>query len=87
MNLESVQFRKCELKESDFTEMSAINTSFEFCDLLNCQFEQSNLSGADFTSAVNYRINPLKNQIKKARFSASGLIGLVADFGIEVVPD
>jgi uncharacterized protein YjbI with pentapeptide repeats len=73
------------LKQSDFNEVTAVNAIFEECDFLDCQFEQSNLMGADFTTAVNYQINPLKNQIKKAKFATSGLIGLVSDFGIEVV--
>jgi fluoroquinolone resistance protein len=86
MNLENIHFKDCDLKESDFTEVTAINAVFDGCDFLDGTFDQSNLQGADFTKAINYHINPLKNQIKKAKFSTSGLIGLVSDFGIEIIP-
>ena len=86
MNLENIHFKDCDLKESDFTGITAINAVFEGCDFLDCSFDQSNLQGADFSKAINYHINPLKNQIKKAKFSTSGLIGLVSDFGIEIIP-
>ena len=86
MNLENIHFKDCDLKESDFTGITAINAVFEGCDFLDCSFDQSNLQGADFSKAINYHINPLKNQIKKAKFSTSGLIGLVSDFGIVIIP-
>ena len=86
MNLENIHFKDCDLKESDFTGITSINAVFDGCDFLDCSFDQSNLQGADFTRSINYHINPLKNQIKKAKFSTSGLIGLVSDFGIEIIP-
>jgi fluoroquinolone resistance protein len=85
-HLENIHFKDCDLKESDFTDITAINAVFDGCDFLDGSFDQSNLQGADFTKAINYHINPLKNQIKKAKFSTSGLIGLVSDFGIEIIP-
>ena len=85
MNLENIHFKDSDLKESDFTDITATNKVFDGCDFLDCSFDQSNLQGADFTNAKNYHINPLKNQIKKARFSAPGLIGLVSDFGFELI--
>ena len=86
MNLENIHFKDCDLKESDFTGVTAINAVFDGCDFSNGSFDQSNLQGSDFTKAINYHINPLKNQIKKAKFSTSGLIGLVSDFGIVIIP-
>jgi uncharacterized protein YjbI with pentapeptide repeats len=87
MNLEHIQLNHCDLKGSDFTGITAINASFPGCNFTDVTFDESDLSGADFTTSTDYRINPLKNRIKKAKFSVSGLYGLVSDFDIEVIGD
>jgi len=47
-------------------------------------FENTNLQKVDLRSAINYSINPEINQIKKAKFSASGLRGLLEKYDIVV---
>jgi hypothetical protein len=42
---------------------------------------------ADFRSAFNYSINPEINRIKKAKFSLTGLQGLLGKYDIEIVSD
>ena len=49
-------------------------------------FDGTNLEGADLSSAVNYIIHPDRNRLKKARFSESGLAGLLAHAGIIIEP-
>lgn len=85
MNLENIHFKDCDLKYADFAEITAVNAVFDGCDFLHSTFDQSNLQGSDFTNATNYEINPLKNQLKKAKFSTSGLIELVSGFGIDII--
>jgi uncharacterized protein YjbI with pentapeptide repeats len=58
--------------------------SFHGCDLLGATFLQTNLEKADFRNAVNYSLDPDQNKVKKARFSAEGLGGLLQKYGIEV---
>ena len=57
---------------------------FKNCDLTRAKFEFSILEKADFRTANHYSIDPERNKIKKAKFSAQGLIGLLEKYGIEV---
>jgi hypothetical protein len=47
-------------------------------------FDRSLLEKADFRTAYQYTINPEHNRIKKAKFSATGLAGLLAHYDIEI---
>jgi len=44
-----------------------------------------NLTGADFSEAVNYRINVFDNDLKKAEFSRYEAVSLLESLGIELV--
>ena len=48
-------------------------------------FEETDLSGADFTEAVNYTINILHNSIKKANFSRFEAVSLLEGLDIVLV--
>jgi len=82
--LSNTNFNNCNLKEVDFTETDLNKAIFESCDLSGAIFENTNLEGADFRNAFNYRIDPQVNRIRKARFSESGLAGLLGGFDIVV---
>jgi len=77
-------FRNCSLKEADFTETDLQMAIFSHCDLINTSFVQSNLEKADFRTARNYTFDPEINRMKKAKFSADGVIGLLAKFNLEI---
>ena len=68
----------------DFTEADLNNSVFDKCDLLNSKFDVTVLEGTDFRTAFNYSIDPEKNKIKKAKFSASGISGLLDKYDIEI---
>ena len=57
---------------------------FEACDLNKAAFENTNLEGADLTSAYNFSIDPEKNRVKKARFSRTGLAGLLMKYELKI---
>jgi fluoroquinolone resistance protein len=57
---------------------------FDNCDLKNAAFDQTILEKADFRTAFNYSIDPDNNKIKKAKFSISGLTGLLEKYNIEI---
>jgi len=40
----------------------------------------------DFRTSVNYSLDPERNRIKKARFSLSGIAGLLDKYDIEIDP-
>jgi hypothetical protein len=42
------------------------------------------LAGADFTTAVHYKINPEFNPMKKAKFSTIGIMGLLEQYDIKI---
>jgi uncharacterized protein YjbI with pentapeptide repeats len=68
----------------DFTETDLSNASFLESDLKNALFEQTNLENADLRSASQFIIDPDKNKIKKAKFSLTGLPGLLNKYGIQI---
>ena len=74
----------CSLREVDFSSADLSEAIFDGCDLSLAVFSQANLEKADFTNAINYQIDPEQNRIKKARFSQSGLAGLLVKYNIVI---
>ena len=54
--------QKCSLKEVDFAEANLMQATFDGCDLTNAIFDRSNLEKADFSTAINYHIDPELNK-------------------------
>lgn len=84
MKLKATHFIKCNLQEADFSDTDLSSAIFNECDLLRAIFYNTNLENADLSSAYHFIIDPRNNRLKNARFSISGLEGLVASFGIIV---
>jgi fluoroquinolone resistance protein len=84
MNLTKHIFTGSMLHEVDFTSANLTSSVFSDCDLTGAVFESSVLEKTDLTSAYNYIIDPERNNIKKARFSISGLPGLLMKYNIEI---
>ncbi len=83
--LKQTSFTNCSLKEVDFVETDLTESTFKDCDLTGSVFESSILNKVDFSTAFNYIIDPEINQIKGAKFSISGLIGLLQKHNIKVI--
>lgn len=77
-------FKNAQLHEVDFTQCDLTGAVFDNCDLLNAKFENTLLEKTDLRSSFNYTINPESNKIKKARFSLSGVAGLLDKYDIEI---
>jgi fluoroquinolone resistance protein len=84
LKLRKTSFRNCNLQEADFTETDLAGSAFENCDLQRAVFDHTNLEKADFRSSFNYSINPEINRIRKARFSLTGVAGLLDKYDIEI---
>jgi len=84
LKLKETVFKNCQLVETDFAETDLSGAVFDECDLAGATFDHTNLEKADFRTAVNYIIHPESNRIKKAKFSAAGLAGLLTGYGIEI---
>ena len=78
------KFASCSLKGADFSESDFSESVFEHCDLSSAVFMQTVLNGTNFTTAYNFTIDPERNKLRKAKFSADGLAGLLTSYGIIV---
>jgi hypothetical protein len=77
-------FRNCQLEETDFTEADLTHSVFDQCNLLHAVFYSTVLEKCDLRSALHYAIDPELNKITKAKFSASGLAGLLNKYTIDI---
>ncbi|MBD1397887.1 pentapeptide repeat-containing protein [Pontibacter sp. JH31] len=72
------------LKNAVFEQANLTKAKFDNTDLAGAVFERTNLNEANLVTAFNYTIDPELNNIKKSKFSQSGLIGLLARYDIRV---
>jgi fluoroquinolone resistance protein len=84
LKLKKYKFTNCNLQEADFTEADLSGAIFDNCDLQRTIFYNTNLEKADFSTSYNYSFDPERNRIKKARFSKSSVIGLLAKYNLEI---
>jgi uncharacterized protein YjbI with pentapeptide repeats len=84
LKLKGSIFKNSSLHEVEFVEADLTNAHFINCDLERAVFDNTNLEGADFRSALNFSIDPEKNKLKKARFSSSGLRGLLEKYNLSI---
>lgn len=84
MTLNKAIFKNCSLKEASFSETNLSSASFDGCDLFRAEFLHTNLEKTDFRTATNYAFDPNINKIKKAKFSITGVAGLLQKFNIEI---
>ena len=75
-------FKECSIKEVDFSNADLTASEFLNCDLTRTLFHQTNLEKVDFRSATNYSIDPEMNRMKNAKFSLSGITGLLDKYKI-----
>lgn len=83
--LKKTIFVDCQLLETDFEAANLQEAVFDNCDCQGAIFRDTDLTKADLSTAYNYTINPTENTIKKAKFSTSGLAGLLHQYDIKVV--
>ena len=84
MKLKGTKFKTSNLQEVDFTESDLTNSVFDNCDMERAIFDRTILEKADFRTSYLFSIDPTINRIKKAKFSRSGLPGLLVKFNIEI---
>ncbi len=80
--LKKTSFINCQLEEVDFAEADLRKARLDNCDLTQALFDGTNLEGADLSSAYHFSIDPERNKLKKARFSADQLAGLLQKYQI-----
>lgn len=77
-------FKGCSLVDVDFVEADLSGALFENCDFTGAIFQNTKLDGADLRTSSGYSIDPEKNQVRKARFSVSGVAGLLDKYDISI---
>ena len=82
LNMKNCTFKESKVKECHFTNTLLQGADFSDADLSGTLFHNCDLRKADFSSAIQYAIDPLTNTIKKARFSLPEAVGLLHGFGI-----
>lgn len=82
--LKKISFSHCSLEEVDFSMSDLSQASFASCNLSKAVFEHTNLEKADFSSALNFSIDPEKNQVKGAKFSVWNLAGLLEKYQLKI---
>lgn len=82
--LKESTFIQCNLSECEFSDSDLSGAKFNRSQLVGATFSNSVLEGADLREAVGYSIHPAENKIRKAKFSESGIRGLLDQFNIEI---
>jgi uncharacterized protein YjbI with pentapeptide repeats len=72
------------LQDVDFAEADLTAAVFDNCNLIQAIFDRTILEKADLLTSYNYFIDPETNNIKKAKFSIDGVIGLLAKYDITI---
>lgn len=82
--MKKTRFTGCSLVEVDFATTDLSGAIFDKSDLSMAVFKQTNLENADFRAAENYTFDPAENRMKKAKFSISGLPGLLGRYNLVI---
>ncbi len=77
-------FSNCKIHGADFTQADLSKCKFHNCDFWDAIFANTNVAGVDFTTSKNFTIDPTINNVKKAKFLSSDLVGLLTRFDIIV---
>lgn len=83
-SLKKTRFIACSLVEADFTEADLQEALFDHCNLQRAIFLHTRLEKADFRTAHGFNIDPSRNRMKKARFSAASLEGLLHVYDLDI---
>ncbi|MDR2847482.1 MAG: pentapeptide repeat-containing protein, partial [Bacteroidales bacterium] len=84
LKIKNTVFSHTQLQETDFSESDLTDVLFDDCDLTKASFSNTSLVNADFRTAYNYSIDPEINKLKKAKFSLSGVTGLLSKYDIKI---
>lgn len=83
--MKKASFSGSKLKECYFTNNQLKGADFYDVDLSGTVFHNCDLTMADFSTAMQYDIDPQTNKIKKAKFSLPEAVGLLKAFDITIV--
>jgi uncharacterized protein YjbI with pentapeptide repeats len=82
--LTTVTFSECSQIGCDFSGANLSKVNFKESILTDANFNQTNLTDTDFRTAHGFRINPILNKLKGAKFVKENVLGLLLDFNIKI---
>jgi uncharacterized protein YjbI with pentapeptide repeats len=82
MKLKKTVFSGCELIATDFLRADLTEADFSGSSFRDIGFENTTLAKSDFTDAHGYVINPMSNNVRKAKFSFSDAVIMLEQMGI-----
>lgn len=85
LSMDEVSVEECKAHDVDFREGSFCRGVFSYSDFTGSLFSKTNLTGADFSEAVNYNIDIFNNTVSKAKFTRYEAIRLLDSLDIELV--
>jgi len=85
LHLPEITLIDCRAHDVDFREANLSNADLHMTDFNLSQFGHTNLSGANFTDALNYQIDITRNNVKQAIFSRFEALSLLAGLDIQLV--
>jgi uncharacterized protein YjbI with pentapeptide repeats len=78
-------FDSCKARDVDFREANLTDARCSSTDFGGALFGKTNLSGADFSDAIDYDIDIFDNRIKGAKFSRSEAVRLLRSLEIVLI--
>ena len=84
LELQQCSIRECLARNVDFREADFTKADFSSTDFSESLFGETNLTGVDFSRAMNYRIDPSRNRIAKAAFMLPEAISLLYCMDIQL---
>lgn len=75
-------FDDCRIHGASFREADLSRVKLKNCDFLHAIFAGTNLFGVNFTTSTNISMDLSLNKVKKTKFSAASLGGLLGHFDI-----
>ncbi len=85
LDLRHLKMTGCDAREVDFAEARLAKADFSGTNLEGAVFRNADLEAADFSDAANYTIDPLKTNLKNAKFSLPEAVALLKSLPIKLV--
>lgn len=82
--MKKTKFESCNLLEVDFSEADISEAVLNDCDLNGAIFDNTILTKTNLSSAKNFTINPLNNQLKGAIINRDFVDGITQHFGLKL---
>ncbi|ODS22308.1 hypothetical protein AB835_14900 [Candidatus Endobugula sertula] len=85
LNLKEIMIEECKAHNVDFREGDFRKGSFDYSDLSNSLFNNTNISSASFAEASNYDIDINYNKLTNAKFTKHEATRLLTSLNIQLL--